>query len=141
MKKLVYPFTLIIVLTLAIFIFSLTPLSNLTKRENYTVLKSTSPSWEMGGGWDRKFLLRIDNSEQFERDCFSFFSTGRESGDAYFYSSFFHEDACLFSCEYSAARFSETSLRMRKDDEGTIWRFLFSEDKKYCYIHIIRMGR
>lgn len=139
MKKIsAYLFALIFVLSIGFLIFSLTPLSSLTKRENYTVLKSTIPGWEMGGQWDRKFLLRIDNSEQFEKDCFSFFLT--ESSDAYFYCSDFHEDASLFSREYDAVHFSDASLRMWKDDEGTMWRCLFSEDKKYCYIHIVKMG-
>lgn len=124
-----------------IFISHATPLSDISEKENYALLKSENTGWEMGGAWERKFLLRLKNSAQFEKDCLSFFSSGGGSSDAYLYCSYFYDDASCFSREYKDATFSEKSLRLWKEEGSRKWwRCLFSENKNYCYIHLIKLG-
>lgn len=117
------------------------PLSELSPERNYTILKSKD-SWSLlGSGQSRKYLLRIDNPEQFKKDCSAFFSVGNGNRDAYFYCDLFGEDASAFSVGYDSAQFSFRSLRMWKNEKDSqiLWRCIFSENKKYCYIEWISL--
>ena len=117
-------------------------LSELTPKENYTLLEEKA-SWSLlGSGQSCKYLLQIDNPEQFKKDCSSFFSTGDENSDAYFYCDYFYDDASKFSAEYDDAQFSSNSLKMWRNEKNSLilWRCLFSENEKYCYIEWISSG-
>lgn len=142
MKKglLIVP-VLVFVLFLIVSIVWWEPLSELSPEGNYTILKRKD-SWELfGGGQSRKYLLQIDNPDQFKKDCDAFFSVGNGNSDAYFYCDLFFEDASVFSAGYDGIRFSFKSLKMWKNERDlqVLWRCIFSENKKYCYIEWISL--
>lgn len=115
------------------------PLSELSAEGNYTTLKRKD-SWSLlGAGQSRRYLLQIDNPDQFKKDCGAFFSVGNENSDAYFYCAQFYEDASEFSAGIDSAQFSSKSLKMWKNENNSqiLWRCIFSENKKYCYIEWI----
>lgn len=121
------------------FIFHLNPLCGVTSGKNYTLLKKESSFWEMGGGRSSRFLYRIENISNFEEDLLLFFSESPES-DVYVYTSYFDKDATMFSREHQIDSFSENSFRTSNVIRGCWWRCIFSENKKLCYIQIIKPG-
>lgn len=142
-KALILTFILTFILTIMSFVcYSVLrwePLHELTAKENYTVLKSEADWSFLGSGQTRRYLLQIDDFEAFTKDCNSFFSTGNENSDAYFYCEYFCNDASEFSTGYTDALFSSISLKMWRNEmcSSIIWRCILSENKKYCYIEWI----
>lgn len=142
-KGLVIVLVLIPVLYVIASILWWEPLSEVSPGENYTILKRKD-SWSLlGGGQSRKYLLQIDNPDQFKKDCRAFFSEGNGNSDAYFYCAHFYEDASEFSAGEDSAQFSSKSLKMWKNENNSqiLWRCIFSENKKCCYIEWISLGK